>query len=127
MKEHRFAYFFYADPPLVTLTSCHRNNNDTIAVMPMTNYHHIGMQVRLYKEVGREPLFTYPSEDESYRQYVGRLWQNSLITSFNLGYDHGDYRERVDKDQLSLVKYDLNDLYEDTKMTGFKLDVVKRV
>eukprot|EP00980_Cylindrotheca_fusiformis_P010246 scaffold2277_cov137-Cylindrotheca_fusiformis.AAC.1 len=96
------------------------NDNDTIAAMPMTNYHHIGMQVRLYKEIGREPIFTYPSEEESYRKFVGRLWQNSLITSLNLGYDHADYRERVDKDQLSLVKYDLNDLYDDPTLTGFK-------
>lgn len=93
----------------------------------MTNYHHIGMQVRLYKDIGREPMFTYPSEEESYRKFVGRLWQNSLITSMNLGYDHGDYRERVDKDQLSLVKYDLNDLYDDTELTGFKRDTVERV
>jgi hypothetical protein len=45
--------------------------------------------------------------------------RNSLITSLNFGYDHGDYRERVDKDQLFLVKYDLGDMYEDTTITGF--------
>jgi len=107
------------------------NDNDTIAAMPLTNYHHIGIQLRLYKEIGKEPLFSYPSAEESYRKFVGRLWQNSLLTSLNLGYDHGDYRERVDKDKLFLIKHDLNGLYDDNAFTGFHLqdgeDNVKRV
>lgn len=100
---------------------CHfrSNDNDTIAAMPMTNYHHIGIQLRLYKEVGKEPRFSYPSVEESYRKYVGRLWENSVLTSLNLRYDHGDYRERVDKDKLFLIKYDLNNLYDDNSLTGF--------
>lgn len=85
----------------------------------MTNYHHIGFQLRLFSEVGREPRFTYPSADETYRQYVGRLWENSLGKSFNLTFDHGDYRQRVDKDKLFLIKYDLNKLYDDDELTGF--------
>ena len=87
--------------------------------MPVTNYHHIGIQLRLFSEVGREPRFTYPRPDETYRKYVGRLWENSLGKSFNLKYDHSDYRQRVDKDKLFLIKYDLNKLYEDDELTGF--------
>jgi len=91
--------------------------------MPMANYHHIGIQVRLFEEVGKEPQFSYPSVDETYRNYAGRLWQNSLGGSSGLNFSpvfhHSDYRERVDKDQLFLLKYNLNGLYDDKKLTGF--------
>lgn len=98
------------------------NNGDTIAAMPMTNYHHIGIQLRLFKEIGKEPRFTYPSAEETYRKYVGRLWENSVGKSFNLSYDHGDYRERVDKDKLFLIRYDMNSLYDDNELTGFNTE-----
>ncbi|KAL3944728.1 MAG: hypothetical protein SGBAC_001199 [Bacillariaceae sp.] len=98
------------------------NNGDTIAAMPMTNYHHIGIQLRLFKDIGKEPRFTYPSAEETYRKYVGRLWENSVGKSFNLRYDHGDYRERVDKDKLFLIKYDMNSLYDDNELTGFNTE-----
>lgn len=88
----------------------------------MTNYHHIGIQLRLFKDIGKEPRFTYPSAEETYRKYVGRLWENSVGKSFNLRYDHGDYRERVDKDKLFLIKYDMNSLYDDNELTGFNTE-----
>jgi hypothetical protein len=47
------------------------------------------------------------------------VYRNSLPASFNVGYDHGDYRERVDKDQAFLEKLDLNALYKQTELTGF--------
>ena len=95
------------------------NDKDTVPTFPMTNYHHVGIQLRLYEAVGEEPKLTYPKGDETYGSYFSRLWQNSVIASVNFSYDHGSYRERVDKDKLFLIKYDLNELYNDRSLTGF--------
>ena len=46
-------------------------------------------------------------------------FRNSIPANFNISYDHGDYRERVDKDQKYLEKMDLNALYDDKELTGF--------
>jgi hypothetical protein len=45
--------------------------------------------------------------------------RNSVLRSFNVGYDHGDYRERVESDKEFLEKLDLNAMYKDTSLTGF--------
>ena len=46
-------------------------------------------------------------------------FRNSIPANFNISYDHGDYRERVDKDKKYLEKMDLNALYDDKELTGF--------
>ena len=44
---------------------------------------------------------------------------NSLFASFNVGYDHGDYRERVFQNEKFFTNLNLNDLYKDSTLTGF--------
>ena len=44
---------------------------------------------------------------------------NSLLASFNVGYDHGDYRERVFQNEKFFTNLNLNELYKDSTLTGF--------
>jgi hypothetical protein len=98
------------------------NENDSIAVMPMLNYKHAGFQLRLYKNTSTEttePEITYPKLHNSYWSKLSGAWGNSLPASLNTGYDHGDYRERVEENQESLMHQDLNALYNNVDLTGF--------
>lgn len=95
------------------------NNNDSIAMMPMINYYHAGFQLRLYRDPQYEPEMTYPKLQDSFWSGVSRAWGNSLPNSLNLGYDHSDYRERIDKNQEYLESKDLNALYNNVDLTGF--------
>jgi hypothetical protein len=40
------------------------------------------------------------------------------MSSFNLSYDHGEYRERVMENKEALKMLNLNDMYADTALTG---------
>lgn len=95
------------------------NDNDSIPVMPMIGYQHAGFQVRLYDDPKYEPVITYPKLEDDWTSRFWRAWNNSLLTSFNLWYDHGDYRERIDENQGFLEQQDLNALYNDADLAGF--------
>jgi len=100
------------------------NDNDSIAMLPMVNFSHAGFQIRLYQSDSNKmptskPEMTYPKLDDSFWSRFGRAWGNSLPASFNLGYDHGEYRERVDDNQEYLESQDLNELYNDVDLAGF--------
>lgn len=95
------------------------NNNDTIAMLPMVNFHHAGFQIRLYSNPSSQPEVTYPKLEDDFWNKFGRAWGNSFLTSLNFGYDHGEYRERVEKNQAFLETLDLNGLYNDADLTGF--------
>jgi hypothetical protein len=95
------------------------NNNDSIAMMPMTNFYHAGFQIRLYANPRYEPELTYPKLKDSFWSGVSRAWGNSLPNSLNLSYDHGDYRERVDMNRAYLESKDLNALYNNVDLTGY--------
>ena len=92
----------------------------------MTNYHHVGFQLRLYKHRKYSPVLIYPSKKETWSKYTYRLYSNSLPASLNLQYDHGDYRQRVEQNQQYFQKLfgnngagDLECLYQNKNLTGF--------
>ena len=58
----------------------------------------------------------FPHPCHPYRRR--RLLSNSLPASFNLSYDHGDYRERVDHNKDFFEKMQLKKLYQDKSLTG---------
>lgn len=95
------------------------NNNDSIAMLPMTNFYHAGFQIRLYGNPRYEPELTYPKLKDSFWAGLSRAWGNSLPNSLNLSYDHGDYRERIEKNQAYLKSKDLNALYNNVGLTGY--------
>jgi hypothetical protein len=95
------------------------NDNDSIAMVPMINYYHAGLQVRLHASSSTQPEVTYPKLVDSTWNRWSRTWRNSLITSFNLSYDHGEYRERVEENRAFLESLDVNKLYNDPSLTGF--------
>ena len=47
------------------------------------------------------------------------FYSNSLPASFNLSYDHGDYRERVDQNKDFFEKLHLKSMYKNSALTGF--------
>jgi hypothetical protein len=49
------------------------NEGDSITTFPITDYHHVGMQICLYK-TDDEPVVTYPSETETWGGTFSRLW-----------------------------------------------------
>lgn len=95
------------------------NDNDSLALVPFFNYFHAGYQIRLYKEAAYEPEVMYPKIVDTLSNRWSRTWSNSLFASFNVSYDHGDYRERVEQNKAFLEKMDLNLLYADSSLTGF--------
>ena len=95
------------------------NDKDPLALVPTFNFYHAGFQVRLYKDPIYEPEVTYPKLVDSWYNRWSRTWNNSLFASFNLEYDHGEYRERVDRYKEALEKLDMNKLYKDSELTGF--------
>lgn len=96
------------------------NENDAITAIPSVNYYHAGFQVMMY-EGNHEPHLTYPKIIDSYRNRFSRAYENSFFNNWNLMYDRGEYRERVEKDKDALQKYDFDKLYENEEMTGFSL------
>ena len=109
------------------------NDKDSIAVVPTFNYSHVGFQIKLppvvsletnidSQEQQQEPELTYPElNDSSCWSRFGHAWDNSILKSLNLSYDHGNYRERVLLQQTNLEKYtNVNELYhERSDLTGF--------
>lgn len=55
-----------------------RNNNDSIAVMPMVNFHHVGFLIRLYSDPIYDPEITYPKVEDSYWNKFNRHFSNQL-------------------------------------------------
>jgi len=102
------------------------NNNDSISVVPIYQYYHAGFQVRLYRDASKyEPEMTYPKVVDGGWNRWNRTWGNSLPVSLNIGYDHGDYRERIDANHAALEAVSLNDLYNNPDLTGFTLGETK--
>ena len=94
------------------------NDKDSIPMAPVFNYYHAGFQVRLFNDPSTKPEVTYPKHKDSRYNRFKRSWANSIILSFNLSYDHGDYRERIKENKDALKKQSLNDLYKDSDLTG---------
>ena len=67
-----------------------------------------------------QPEITYPRLEDSITNKFYRAWGNSVISTFNFEDDHGDYQERVEQNKEHLEKEDLNELYEDTDLTGWE-------
>lgn len=95
------------------------NDNDVITSIPILQYHHAGVQVRLFRSRKRSPDISYPKAG-SLPTAVQGLWGNSLLNNLNTRYDHSDYRERIDLHRDALWKCSLNDIYKDQSITGFK-------
>lgn len=98
------------------------NDKDLIPLMPFVGYSHAGFQVRLFRDSSnRTPEVTYPRLQDDWFFRWNRTWANSIVANMNIAYDHGDYRERVDENQAGLEQLDLNALYRQENMTGWKL------
>jgi hypothetical protein len=50
---------------------------------------------------------------------ITKSCSNSIPASFNLSYDHGEYRQRIEKDKEVLETMDLNAMYKDPTLTDF--------
>mmetsp|Transcript_909 Transcript_909/g.2576 ORF Transcript_909/g.2576 Transcript_909/m.2576 type:complete len:446 (+) Transcript_909:245-1582(+) len=96
------------------------NDKDTVAVIPVTNYYHVGVQLRLFRSPTKNTEIVYPSPSESWGSSMDRVFTNSLLTSFNVRYDHSDYRERIESHKDFLMTKDLRALYKDNDFMGFK-------
>jgi len=103
------------------------NDNDTVAAVPIGNYVHAGFQITLYKDEwffkAKEPDLYYPNLKLGWTEWLTISWKNSIPASLNIGFDHIDYRERLELPitREFLEKYDLVSLYQNTDMTGFEL------
>lgn len=95
------------------------NDNDSIAFVPMFYYKHVGFQVRLYKGGDYPTLITYPKVNDSWYNRYSRIYENSLLASVNVHYDHSEYRERIGENDAALAKERLDDLYNNSELTGF--------
>jgi hypothetical protein len=95
------------------------NAGDLVAMVPMWNYSHAGFQVRLYEDSSHPTDITYPKINDIISNRWNRMWSNSLFANFNLTYDHGSYRERVEQNKAYLEKENLNQLYQNEALTGF--------
>jgi hypothetical protein len=95
------------------------NEHDSITVMPTFGFTHVGMMVKLHEAASRSPEFSYAKSDESWGGWFGRAVDMSWPASFNVKYDHGEYRERVDTHKETLEKYHLNKMYKNPKLAGF--------
>lgn len=99
------------------------NHQDTVAVIPILNYVHVGFQVRLYKD-DTIPDLLYPNLKNDWKKWLQVSWDNSIIASLNLGYDHGDYRQRLDQPKTKAFLESLPNiaaLYTDKDLVGFEL------
>jgi predicted lipase len=50
------------------------NDQDSVAVFPILQYHHVGIEALLYKDVGENPVMSYPKDHESWGGWAARLW-----------------------------------------------------
>jgi len=102
------------------------NENDSVTAAPSAGFKHVGIQIKQYK-VGifggqKKPEIYYPRENIGWGAWTRQAWGNSHFSMFNVGYDHGDYRERIDAVKEDIQSLDLNKLYENSELTGFVID-----
>ena len=100
------------------------NDNDTIAVIPTLSYKHVGFQVTLYKNPQYPPQIHYPSKDMTCSSKVKIAMRNSILSSLNFSYDHGDieYVRRIEAGKRVLEGLNLNVLYNVPTIVGFELE-----
>mmetsp|Transcript_4241 Transcript_4241/g.6093 ORF Transcript_4241/g.6093 Transcript_4241/m.6093 type:complete len:420 (+) Transcript_4241:3-1262(+) len=94
------------------------NENDSITIIPTLNYTHVGLQVKLNESPKVDPLVRYPKTSDVWT-ILWNAWDNSIPSAFNLGYDHSDYRERIETHKEKIAKLSVNELYKDSDLTGF--------
>jgi predicted lipase len=101
------------------------NENDLVTAVPSIGYHHVGFQVTTYRKsfFGRlpRPEIYYPSPKRTIFGKIAIAWGNSLITGFNIRYDHGEYRQRIAQSKEYLQTKNLNAMYLDSNLVGFTL------
>ncbi len=101
------------------------NENDTVTVAPSIGYKHVGFQVSTYApgffRGARNPDITYPNLSSGIGGTFSRWFDNSYLTSLNLGYDHSAYLKRILLAKEHLETYSLNELYADEEIVGYKL------
>ena len=102
------------------------NDKDTVASVPSVGYYHGGVSVTMEKDGF---FFKAGKPKVEYRKAQGSFWNKwtydigqSMFTSINLGYDHGDYISRITRHKDELKKQNLNKLYMDEKFVGFELE-----
>jgi hypothetical protein len=95
------------------------NNNDLVTMIPTNNYYHGGFQVRLYQNSSNPTEITFPKINDSMFNRWSRIWSNSVFTNIDLTFDHSSYRERVEQNKTYLEDENLNQLYQNTDLTGF--------
>jgi hypothetical protein len=94
------------------------NEHDSITLMPILGYTHVGMMVKVHKAASRSPEFSYVKSDESWGSWFGRAYDMSWEANLNIKQDHGVYRERVYEHKETLEKYDLNKMYKNLNLVG---------
>jgi Lipase (class 3) len=93
------------------------NDNDAITSVPVWQYHHAGIQLRLFRK-DRMPDISYPKQG-GLPNKLSLILGNSLFNNINAQYDHGDYRDRIEANKKVLKQRSLNELYADKVHTGF--------
>jgi hypothetical protein len=100
------------------------NENDSVTVVPSVGYHHVGISVTTFKtwfwKVWK-PEIDYPNPNDGIFADFSRSWNNSMVTSLNLGYDHTEYLERIMEAKHYLEKESVNALYANKKFIGFEV------
>lgn len=101
------------------------NDKDTVASAPTVGYYHGGISCTLAKPwlfiKAGPPKIEYRKQGSFFSRVRFDLSQ-SFWTSLNVGYDHGDYISRIELHKKNLKKLNLNELYMDEKLLGFKLE-----
>ena len=69
-----------------------------------------------------DPVISYPNFEHGYWDWFKRSLDNSFITSLNFGYDHSDYRQRVELATDFLQTKNLNLMYADPDLVGYNLE-----
>jgi Lipase (class 3) len=94
------------------------HDNDAITSVPVWQYHHAGIQLRLFRKKDRLPDISYPKQGSGPNKLSLTL-SNSLLNNINVQYDHENYRDRIDANKKVLKQRSLNELYADKVLTGF--------
>jgi hypothetical protein len=53
---------------------CSNEGDSSISTFPITNYYHVGMQIRLYKTDDKPPVVTYSSKTVTWGATFSRIW-----------------------------------------------------
>ena len=87
-------------------------------------YKHVGFQVTLYKNPQYKPVVHYPSKNSTCTSKAKISMRNSVLSSLNFGYDHGDteYVRRIEEGKSVLEGLNLNVLYSVPTIVGFELE-----